>query len=51
MGGADGGRFNGFVEKKRLIGYNYTYGYYKYGRYGQAYKYGHDHYGGYGDSD
>lgn len=43
--------FNGFVERKRLIGYNYTYGYYKYGRYGQAYKYGHDHYGGYGDGD
>jgi len=39
---------NGFLEKKLLMGYNYSYGYYKYGRHGQAYKYGYGNYGAYG---
>jgi capsular exopolysaccharide synthesis family protein len=44
--------FNGFVEKRRLMGENYSYGYYKSSRYGRAYRYGYGAYGSYGtDSD
>ena len=44
--------FNGFKEKRRLIGQNNTYGYYMTSRYGKAYQYGYGAYGGYGsDSD
>jgi len=42
---------NGFIEKKRLMGYNYSYGYYKYGSHGQAYKYGYGNYGTYGSDN
>lgn len=40
--------FNGFLEKRRLIGYNYSYGYYKYGQHGHAYRYGYGQHGTYG---
>lgn len=40
--------FNGFIERKRYIGYNYTYGQYKSDRYGNPYKYGYGGYGSYG---
>jgi len=40
--------FNGFKERRRLIGENYSYGYYETSRYGKAYRYG---YGAYGDED
>jgi len=41
--------FNGFVEKRSLMGENYSYGYYKTSRYGRAYRYGYDAaYGAYG---
>ena len=43
--------FNGFKEKRRLIGENYSYGYYKTSRYGRAYRYGYGAYGAYGDDD
>ena len=44
--------FNGFLEKRRLIGENHSYGYYKTSRYGRAYRYGYGAYGAYGsDSD
>jgi capsular exopolysaccharide synthesis family protein len=44
--------FNGFSEKRRLIGQNYSYGNYQTNRYGKAYKYGYGSYGAYGsDSD
>jgi capsular exopolysaccharide synthesis family protein len=38
--------FNGFKEKKRLIGQNYSYGQYRRGSYG--YRYGYGSYGSYG---
>lgn len=40
--------FNGFKEKKRLIGQNYSYGHYKMSRYGRSYQYGYGSYGSYG---
>jgi capsular exopolysaccharide synthesis family protein len=40
--------FNGFKEKRRLMGQNYSYGYYKTSRYGRAYQYGYGSYGSYG---
>ena len=41
--------FNGFVEKRRLMGENYSYGYYKTSRYGRSYRYGYGKgYGAYG---
>jgi capsular exopolysaccharide synthesis family protein len=43
--------FNGFREKRRLIGENYSYGYYKTSRYGRAYRYGYGAYGAYGSDD
>lgn len=39
--------FNGFTEKRRLMGQNYSYGNYQTSRYGKAYRYG---YGSYGSS-
>jgi polysaccharide biosynthesis transport protein len=43
--------FNGFEEKKRLIGQNYSYGNYQTNRYGRAYRYGYGAYGAYGSED
>jgi succinoglycan biosynthesis transport protein ExoP len=43
--------FNGFVEKRRLMGENYSYGYYKTSRYGKAYRYGYGSYGAYGSDN
>jgi len=44
--------FNGFKEKRRLMGENYSYGYYRTSRYGRSYRYGYDSYGTYGsDTD
>ena len=40
--------FNSFLEKRRLMGENYSYGYYKTSRYGRAYRYGYGSYGAYG---
>lgn len=40
--------FNCFQEKRRLIGENYSYGYYRTSRYGRAYRYGYGAYGAYG---
>lgn len=40
--------FNGFQEKRRLIGENNSYGFYKTSRYGRAYRYGYGAYGAYG---
>jgi succinoglycan biosynthesis transport protein ExoP len=40
--------FNGFLEKRRLIGENNSYGFYKTSRYGRAYRYGYGAYGAYG---
>lgn len=40
--------FNGFKERRRLIGENYSYGYYRTSRYGRAYRYGYGSYGSYG---
>lgn len=37
--------FNGFRERRSLIGYNYSYGYYKYGSKGKPYGYGGEAYG------
>ncbi len=37
--------FNGFSEKRRLIGQNYSYGNYQTNRYGRAYRYGYGAYG------
>lgn len=37
--------FNGFRERKRLVGLNYSYGNYKYGSSGNAYGYGNEAYG------
>ena len=43
--------FNGFSEKRRLIGQNYSYGNYQTNRYGQQYRYGYGSYGSYGSDD
>ncbi len=43
--------FNGFREKRRLMGENYSYGYYKTSRYGRAYRYGYGAYGAYGSDE
>jgi capsular exopolysaccharide synthesis family protein len=43
--------FNAFVEKRRLMGENYSYGYYKTSRYGRAYRYGYGSYGTYGSDN
>ncbi len=44
--------FNGFLEKRRLIGQNYSYGNYQTNRYGKAYRYGYGSYGAsYGAKD
>lgn len=43
--------FNGFREKRSLIGENYSYGYYKTSKYGRAYRYGYGAYGSYGSDD
>lgn len=40
--------FNGFKERRRLMGENYSYGYYRTSRYGRAYQYGYGSYGSYG---
>lgn len=40
--------FNGFREKKTLVGQNYSYGYYRTSRYGRSYGYGYGGYGAYG---
>ncbi len=40
--------FNGFAEKRRLIGQNYSYGNYQTNKYGKAYRYGYGSYGSYG---
>lgn len=37
--------FNGFRERRRLMDLNYSYGYYKYGRNGNAYSHGNESYG------
>ena len=42
--------FNGFKERRRLMGENYSYGYYKTSRYGRAYRYGYVSYGAYGSN-
>jgi Mrp family chromosome partitioning ATPase len=41
----DGVVFNGYLEKRTLMGKNYSYGYYRYGKYGYG-RYGT--YSGYG---
>lgn len=44
--------FNGFSEKRRLVGQNYSYGNYQSNKYGQAYRYGYGRtYGTYGSGD
>ena len=43
--------FNGFSEKRRLIGQNYSYGNYQTNRYGRQYRYGYGSYGSYGSDD
>lgn len=43
--------FNGFKEKRRLMGENYSYGYYRNNKYGNAYRYGYGSYGSYGSDD
>ena len=43
--------FNGFVEKRTLIGQNYSYGNYQTNRYGRAYRYGYGNYGSYGQEE
>ena len=43
--------FNAFQEHRHLVGYNYSYGYYRTNRYGRGYRYGYGHYGAYGDKD
>ena len=42
---------NGFLEKRRLIGENYSYGNYQTNRYGKAYRYGYGSYGVYGSEE
>ncbi|MES2922367.1 MAG: polysaccharide biosynthesis tyrosine autokinase [Verrucomicrobiota bacterium] len=39
---------NGFSEKRRLMGQNYSYGNYQTNKYGKAYRYGYGSYGSYG---
>ncbi|GAA5117608.1 exopolysaccharide regulatory tyrosine autokinase VpsO [Luteolibacter yonseiensis] len=43
--------FNGFSEKRRLIGQNYSYGNYATSKYGNAYRYGYGSYGSYGSDE
>ena len=43
--------FNGYKEKRRLIGQNYSYGQYKTSKYGGAYRYGYGAYGAYGEDE
>lgn len=43
--------FNGFVERKHLIGQNYSYSAYRTNRYGKSYGYGQGNYGAYGQDD
>ncbi len=44
--------FNGFTEKRRLIGQNYSYGHYQTNKFGKAYRYGYGSYGAsYGSED
>ena len=43
--------FNGFKERRRLMGENYSYGYYKTSRYGRAYRYNYGTYGSEPDKD
>ncbi len=43
--------FNGFKEKRRLIGENNSYGYYKTSKYGRSYRYGYGSYGAYGSDE
>jgi polysaccharide biosynthesis transport protein len=46
--------FNSFKQSRRLIGENYSYGYYKTSRYGNAARYGYgsyNSYGSYGEED
>ena len=43
--------FNAFHEHRHLMGYNYSYGYYRTNRYGSGYRYGYGHYGAYGDKE
>ena len=40
--------FNGYAERRYLMGENYSYGYYKPSRYGRSYRYCYDSYGSYG---
>jgi capsular exopolysaccharide synthesis family protein len=42
--------FNGYRERRYLMGDNYSYGYYKPSRYGSTYRYSYDSYGSYGYS-
>ena len=42
--------FNGYKERRYLMGENYSYGYYKPSRYGRAFQYSYDAYGSYGYS-
>jgi succinoglycan biosynthesis transport protein ExoP len=43
--------FNGFSEKRRLIGQNYSYGNYQTSKYGNSYRYGYGSYGSYGSDE
>ena len=42
--------FNGYKERRYLMGENYSYGYYRTSRYGRHYRYSYDSYGAYGYS-
>lgn len=43
---------NGYIESRRMIGQNYSYGAYRMSRYGKTYRYGYGSYGAYGsDAD
>ena len=44
----DGIVFNGFVESRRMMSENYSYGYYRTSQYGRSYQYGYGQYGSYG---
>jgi capsular exopolysaccharide synthesis family protein len=39
---------NGYIESRRMIGQNYSYGAYRMSRYGKSYRYGYGSYGAYG---
>jgi capsular exopolysaccharide synthesis family protein len=39
---------NGYIESRRMIGQNYSYGAYRMSRYGKTYRYGYGSYGAYG---